>query len=432
MAQALVESNVDPQRVRAIGLSGQMHGTICLNKKGKVLRPAIIWTDQRSRRQVERVYHDLGQEQLGTWTGNPLATGFMLASWLWLREEEPRVSQATAHLLLPKDYLRYCLTGEWGSEPSDASSTLLFDTIHRRWSTPLLNALKIDPGLLPSIHESAEVAGGLKEEIAAATGLRSGTPVVYGGSDQASQALGNGVVEPGIVSCTIGTGGQLFAPIHEPVYDPQLRLHLFCHVLPNRWHLETAILSAGQSLRWLRDNVFEGKTYDALVQAAMAVPPGSEGLFFLPHLAGKRTPLTGFQAKGSFWGLTLRHYRGHLVRAVMEGVVLALRQGLELMFQLDVPIERIVASGGGTQHPLWLQLQADIFNRPIYQTRTVEAAAVGAALLAGVGVGIYTDARTSCERTVSWDAKVIQPIPGHVARYEEAYRTLYTSLRDIR
>ncbi len=434
MREALVLSGASPEQIAAIGLSGQMHGMVCLDAAGEVLRPAIIWADQRSREQVARVAREVGPERLGAWTGNPLATGFMLASWLWLCDEEPECARATAHLLLPKDYLRYRLTGELGSEPSDASSTLLFDTAGRRWSTPLLEALGIRPGLLPPLGESAAVAGGLRADMAAQTLLRPGTPVVFGGSDQALQALGHGVVEPGILSCTIGTGGQLFAPAHAPVHDPQLRLHLFCHAVPDRWHLEAAILAAGLSLRWLRDNILDGKSYQALADAAASVPPCAEGLFFLPHLAGERTPHMDPGATGAFVGLTLRHGRDHLTRAVMEGVVFALRQGLELMLALGVPAERIVASGGATAHPLWLQLQADILNRPIYRTTTVEAAAVGAALLAGVGAGVYPDIREACRRTVTWRDEVVQPVPANVVIYEDAYRTfcrLYPALAPI-
>jgi xylulokinase len=432
MGEALDQAHVAPEEIAAIGISGQMHGTVCLDRSGDPLRPAIIWADQRSRVQVARVYRELGAERLGAWTGNPLATGFMLASWLWLRDETPEVARATAHLLLPKDYLRYRLTGELGSEPSDSSSTLLFDTARRDWSVPLQEALGVDPTLLPPIHDSAEVAGGLRAEIAALTGLRTGTPVVFGGSDQALQALGHGVVDPGIVSCTIGTGGQLFAPAATPIYDPELRLHLFCHALPNRWHLMAAILAAGLSMRWLRDNVLEGWSYTELADVAAKVPPGSERLFFLPYLAGERTPHMDPQATGAFLGLTLRHSRAHMTRAVMEGVVFALRQGLELMLpKVGFPVERIVASGGATAHPLWLQLQADIFNRPIYRTATIEAAAIGAALLAGVGAGVYPNALEACRQTVTWSDEIVDPVIENVARYEDAYGTfcrLYPAL----
>jgi xylulokinase len=433
MRQALVQADVPSEQIAGVGLSGQMHGTVCLDDRGRVVRPAVIWADQRSAEQVAHVYGKLGWEQLGEWTANPLATGFVLATWLWLLEHERRSCQATAHLLLPKDYVRYRLTGTLGSEPSDASATLLFDTVGRCWSQPLLDALEIDSGLLPPVYESAAVAGGLVGEIADACGLRPGTPVVYGGGDQAMQAVGNGIVEPGVVSCTIGTGGQLFAPTPEPFYDRALRLHLFCHGLPNVWFLMAATLSAGLSLKWLRDGVFEKQSYQALAEMASLIPPGCEGLFFLPYLAGERTPHMDPEARGAFVGLTLRHHRGHLVRAVMEGVVLALRQGFELMIELGTEGEQVVASGGGTQHPLWLQLQADILNRPIYQTQTVEAAAVGAALLAGVGVGVYPNIETACCQTVRWRDEVIHPIPENAALYDNAYRTfcqLYPALSE--
>lgn len=429
--QALAQADLTPDQVAAIGLSGQMHGTVCLDRHGRPLRPAIIWADQRSGRQVEQVYQQVGKQQLGRWTANPLDTGFMLATWLWLREHEPETARATAHLLLPKDYLRFWLTGSLGCEPSDACSTLLFDTVQRCWSRGLLEALAIPPTLLPPVQPSSAIAGGLTREAAIATGLLAGTPVAFGGGDQPCQALGNGVVEPGLVSCTIGTGGQLFAPSATPSYDPQLRLHLFCHVVPDRWYLMAAILAAGLSLRWLRDNILTGHTYQELADLATSAPAGAEGLFFLPHLAGERTPHMDSTARGSFIGLTLRHDRRHLARAVMEGVVFALRQGLELMLDLKVPVERIVASGGAIRHPLWLQLLADIFNRPIYRTLTTEAAAVGAALLAGIGVGVFADVQAACRQAVRWHEEAIQPDPAKAAIYERAfavYRRLYPAL----
>ena len=423
MRQALAEADVPPGEIEAIGLSGQMHGTVCLNVDGKAVRPAIIWADQRSRKQVKKVEREIGRKRLAEWTANPLATGFMLATWLWLQENEPETVRDTVRLLLPKDFVRCQLTGRFGSEPSDASSTLLFDTVQQCWSKPLLDALEIDPNLLPPIFGSAEIAGGLDAQMAALCGLRPGTPVVLGGSDQSMQALGNGIVEPGILSCTIGTGGQLLAPTRDPVFDPALRLHLFCHALPDTWYLMAAILSAGLSLKWLRDSVFVDKPYQALAKAATDVPPGAEGLFFLPHLAGERTPHMDPEAQGAFIGLTLRHHQGHMVRAVMEGVVFALRDGFELMQQLGVPVERVIASGGGTRHPLWLQLQADILNRPIYQTQTEEAAAVGAALLAGVGTQVYADAPEACRCSVKWRKDIVQPIPENVASYDAAFST---------
>jgi xylulokinase len=434
MRAALRQADLPGEAIAGIGLAGQMHTTVCLDDRDQPLRPAIIWADQRSRAQVERVYRQIGADKLAAWTGNPLATGFMLASWLWLQDNEPAVCRATRRLLLPKDYLRLRLTGAVGSEPSDAASTLLFDPVQRTWSAPLLDALHIDPGLLPPIHESAAVAGGLLPEVAQATGLRPGTPVVFGGSDQALQALAQGVIAPGLVSCTIGTGGQLFASTLAPRPDPDLRLHLFCHALPQVWHLEAAILSAGLSLKWLRDSIFPGENYTALADAASSVPPGAEGLFFLPYLAGERTPIMDAQARGAFIGLTLRHDRRYMVRAVMEGVVFALRQGLDLMAGLGVPLERILASGGATRHPLWLQLQADIFNRPVYPSQTQEATARGAALLAGIGAGFYADAQDACRQTVHFAAHGVQPQPAAAQYYAAAYQTycqLYPALKTI-
>jgi len=431
MRRALMAANIPPGQARAIGLSGQMHGTVCLDARGRVLRPAIIWADQRSAAQVVEVEARIGRERLAAWTANPLATGFMLATWLWLRAHEPDVAAATAHLLLPKDYVRYRLTGEIGAEPSDASSTLLFDTARRCWSAPLLDALDLDARVLPPVAASAAIAGGLLPESAALTGLPSGTPVIYGGSDQAMQAVGHGVVAPGVLSSTIGTGGQLFASIAHPAYDPQARLHCFCHVMPDIWHLESAMLAAGLSLKWLRDNVMQDLTYQEIADAAATVPPGAEGLFFLPYLAGERTPHMDPRARGSFVGLTLRHGQAHIARAVMEGVVFGMRQGLALMLDLGVTPERIIASGGATQHPLWLHLQADLFNRPLYRTKTVEAAAVGAALLAGVGVGVYADVTDAVAQAVQHSDGVVTPDPKNAAHYAslaDAFAALYPAL----
>ncbi len=431
MRRALAAADIPEEQVQAIGLSGQMHGTVCLDVRGHALRPAIIWADQRSAAQVAEVEARIGRERLAAWTANPLATGFMLATWLWLRAHEPDVVADTVHLLLPKDYVRYRFTGEIGAEPSDASSTLLFDTANHCWSAPLLDALDLDARVLPPVAASAAIAGGLLPEIAVATGLCPGTPVIYGGSDQAMQAVGHGVVTPGVLSSTIGTGGQLFAPIARPAYDPQARLHCFCHVMPDVWHLESAMLAAGLALKWLRDNVMRGLTYQEIADTAATVPPGAEGLFFLPYLAGERTPHMDPRARGSFVGLTLRHGRAHIARAVMEGVVFGMRQGLALMLDLGVTPERIIASGGATQHPLWLHLQADMFNRPLYQTKTIEAAAVGAALLAGVGVGVYTNVTDAVAQAVRYADMVITPEPENAAHYTslaDTFAALYPAL----
>jgi xylulokinase len=422
MRQALAQAGVNGEAVAAIGLSGQMHGLVCVDARGRVLRPAIIWPDRRTHEQVTEVYHRVGRKRLTEWTRNPLATGFQLVSWLWLRQHEPEIAAQTACVLLPKDYLRLWLTGERGTEPSDACATGCFDPAARIWCRPLWHKLDLDPRLWPPVAPSHIVAGGLRAEAATTLGLRPGIPVVYGGGDQACQAAGNGVLQPGDLSITIGTGGQILAPLSEPAYDPRLRLHCYCHVVPATWYLMAAILTAGLALRWLRDTFFPGADYGTLADRAATIPPGADGLLFLPHLAGERTPHMDPHATGAFVGLTLRHTADHFLRAVMEGVVFALRQGLDVMLACGVQAGYIMASGGGTRHPLWLQLLADICNRPVYVAATEEAAAFGAALLAGVGIGWWPDPIAACAATVRHRPTVIEPNPTHVEAYDALYR----------
>lgn len=430
--QALAQADIPIAHIAGLGLSGQMHTTVCLDQEGRVLRPAIVWADQRTQQQVERVYQQIGRERLAMWTANPLAAGFTLANLLWLRDHEPESFAHTAQVLLPKDYLRYYLTGRIATEVTDAAGTSMFDVAHRTWNRELLAALDLDGRWLPVVHESAEVAGAVSAEAATATGLPEGLPVVLGGSDQSMQAIGHGIIQPRLLSCSIGTGGQLLSPVDVPVYDPQLRLHTYCHALPQLWFVMAATLSAGLSLNWWRHKVLGAESYTSLADAAQEVSPGADGLFFLPHLVGERTPHMDPAARGAFVGLTLRHTRAHLTRALKEGVVFSLRAGLELMLELGIRVERVVASGGGTRHPLWLRLQADIFNRAVYLTHAEEAAATGAALLAGVGVGIYRDVADACARCVRWQDQVIEPDALSAARYHELferYQRLYPALR---
>jgi len=433
MKDAVAQAGQAAGKIQGIGFSGQMHGLVCVDRNNKVVRPAITWVDQRSIAQVERINRTLGKKRLGELTGNPIAAGFLLPSWLWLVENEPETVRDTACILSPKDALRFLLTGARGMEPSDASATGLFDTAQRKWSEPILEAFQIDQALFPGIHDSFEVAGRLKKAVAEATGVQTGIPVVFGGADQPVQALSHGIIDPGWLSCTIGTGGQLLAPLQTPAYDPELRVHSFYHVLPDRWYLMAATLAAGLSLRWLRNNLFIGNSYNELADSALEVKD-SEGLIFLPHLAGERTPYMDPESKGCFWGITLRHHRGHFIRAVMEGVVFSLRMGLDIIEGTGVQIERVIASGGGTNHPLWLELTANTFNRPIYQTRTTEAAAHGAAILAGIGTGIYPDARAACEQAVHWSEAVVYPQPEEHEKLEEAYtqfQKLYPALKTL-
>lgn len=432
--RAVSNADLSNNPIEAIGISGQMHGLVCVDGEGIPLRPAILWADQRSASQVQLVYQVVGAKQLGEWTANPLAAGFMLASWLWLVEHEPGIVSRTRYLILPKDAIRFALTGQLGVEPSDASSTLLFDTVHRRWSQELLQNLGINPGVLMPPHELIEVAGGLTVECARVVGLLPRTPVIYGGSDQAMALLGQGIIQPGMLSCAVSTGGQLVAPLEFPLYDPQLRTHTFCHVLKDRWYLEAATLSAGLSLKWLRDNLFITMSYSQLADLA-AQTSSSAGLYFLPHLAGERTPYMDAGSKAGFWGLTLRHDRGHMVRAVMEGVIFSMRMCLDLLLELGIQVERVVASGGGTRHPLWMQLMADILGQPVYKTETPAASATGAAILAGLSVGVYPDAQTACQRLVRWSSEIFQPDPSSVDLYNQSYLTfckLYPAFSQLR
>ena len=420
--------------VAAVGFSGQMHGTVLLDEQRRPLRPAIIWADQRSARQCDEIYEIVGRDALAAVTCNPVAAGFMAASLLWLKEAEPDVLARAAHVLLPKDYVRYRLCGEVGSEPSDAVSTLLFDTHKRQWADGIINAIGLPRGSFPAITPSHAVVGEVTQGASEATGLSAGTPVVAGGGDQPVSAVANGAIDERVLLSTIGTGGQLLTPASEPRYDPQLRTHTFCHVVPDRWFLMGATLSAGLSLRWLRDNVLGGSEcvdYDHLSSAASSVPAGAEGLVFLPYLVGERTPHMDPQAKACFVGLGLRHGIGHLVRAVMEGVGFAMRDSLEIFRELGLRFDRVIASGGGARSALWRQIQADMYGLPVVTANVQEQAGVGAAMLAGIGIGVYADFEDAVKAVVRLTPQA-EPHGETAALYGErhqVFRDLYPRLK---
>lgn len=385
-------------RVATLGLSGQMHTTVCSDAGGQPLRPAVIWSDRRSAEIVERVQREIPLPQMLTWTGNCLATGFPLATWLWLQENEPGLMHQTRWLMCAKDTLRLRMTGQFGTEPGDASATALYDPFNQKWCDPLLNHFGLDAGFLPPLRSSSAVAGGLLPEPARLMGLKSGTPVIYGSSDQAMQALGSGIIEEGQVSAAVGTGGQVFAPLARPRAESRGRLHLFCHALPGLWHLEAAILAAGDSLAWLREAIAPGLSFADLADQAAAVPPGADGLFFLPFLSGERTPYFNPRLLGGFVGLSLQHSRVHLVRAVMEGVVCAMRQGLDLVRGMGIIPPFVITTGAAASHDLWLQLQSDIYGLPVHSLpASAYLAASGAARLAGLGQGIYSNPQEACQ-----------------------------------
>ncbi|NQT53771.1 xylulokinase [bacterium] len=432
--QAIADAGVAPSDVVGVGFSGQMHGTVCVDAQGAPVCPAIIWCDGRSGADAEQLTATIGRERLGQLVANPIAAGFMAATVHWLARHEPGILRRTATLLLPKDYVRLRLTGNAATDHTDAASTLLYDVARRAWSHEMLRAVGIDAGLLPCLAASHEVCGTLTAEAAAATGLAEGTPVVAGGGDQPVGAIGHGVVDPGTLLVTIGTGGQLFTPLATPAYDPELRTHTFPHAVPDRWFAMGAMLSAGLCLRWLRDQVYGGLglDYASLAAAAAEAPPGSEGLLFLPYLLGERTPHMDAQARGVFFGLALRHERRHLVRAVMEGVAYALRDCLDVLRSLGAAPDRIVATGGGMRSPTWQQILADVLAAPVATVDVDEPPARGAAILAGIGTGVFADF-AAATRLAPSPGDPVEPIAANVERYAPLhglYRSLYPRLKD--
>lgn len=411
--------------VAGIGLTGQMHGSVFLDSADEVIRPALLWNDQRTGRQCEEITAAVGAERLIRIAGNPALTGFQAPKVVWLREEEPENFARVARVLLPKDYVRLLLTGEYATDASDASGTLFLDVEGRDWSREILAALEVPPEWMPKVYEGPENTGGLREEVAAELGLPSGIPVAAGGGDNAAAAVGTGIVAPGLLGSSVGTSGVLFANTEGFTPDPSGRLHAFCHAVPGAYHLMTVTLSAGGSLSWWRDVV--GGDFDDLVGAASKVPPGAEGLIFLPYLSGERTPHLDPGARGAFFGLTARHGQAHMTRAVMEGVVFSLRDGLEIMRGLGVPVEDVRATGGGARSALWRGLQADVYGEPIRRTAADEGPAYGAALLAGVAAGTYADVGEASS-VVRLREEVTEPDPERSKVYDEhyeVYRSLY-------
>jgi xylulokinase len=415
--------------VVGLGLTGQMHGSVFLDASAQVIRPALLWNDQRTEEQCRKITQAVGRERLLGLAGNPALTGFQAPKILWLKDEEPENYSRVARVLLPKDYIRLRLTGEYATDASDAAGTLLLDVRERDWSAEILDALEIPLKWMPTVYEGPESTGGLRKEVAEELGLPDGIPVAAGGGDNAAAAVGVGVVEGGLLSSSVGTSGVLFAASGGFTPDPSGRIHAFCHAVPEAYHLMGVTLSAGGSLRWWRDAT--NAEYDELVERAEGVRPGAEGLLFLPYLSGERTPHLDPQARGAFVGLTTRHGIPHMTRAVMEGVVFSLRDSLEIMRELEVPLDQVRATGGGARSTLWRQLQADVYGVPIHRTTTDEGPAHGAALLAGVAAGVYRDVDEACS-TVRLREEVTEPDPERTRIYEEhyeVYRALYPATR---
>ena len=429
----LRDAQVDGAQIAGIGLSGQMHGSVLLDADGRVIRPALIWCDQRSQSQVDAINAKVGRENVLAYTANPVLTGFTLPKLLWVRDHEPANYERVRHLLLPKDYLRYKLTGEFASEVSDASGTALFDVVKRTWSKEMSAALGLDASILPRVYESAEVTGVISPEAAQATGLKAGTPVVGGGGDQAASAVGNGIVSPGIVSCTIGTSGVVFAHLDQPNFDPLGRVHTFCHAVPGKWHVMGVTQGAGLSLQWFRNQLAPGVSYDDLMSEAATAPAGSQGLFWSPYLMGERTPHLDALARGGWLGLTASHRRAHLIRSLVEGVSYSLKDCLELLHGLGVDPAAVRLSGGGAKSPFWRQLLANVFATRVSTLASQEGSAYGAALLAAVGTGAYASVPEACAATIR-EADSLAPQPAEAATYQrgyDVYRTLYPTLKPL-
>ena len=430
--QVIAEVGISAESIAAIGLTGQMHGLVMLNNSGEVLRPAILWNDQRTGSQCDQIRTRIGLERLIQITGNDALTGFTAPKILWVQENEPDIYARTHHILLPKDYIRYQLTGEFAMDRAGGSGTILFDLKERTWSDELLTALDIPAEWLPPTFEGPQITGQVTAQAASETGLIAGTPVVGGAGDQAAQAVGVGAVEPGIIALTLGTSGVVFAPTESALIEPQGRLHAFCHAIPDRWHLMGVMLSAAGSLQWHRDTIAPDLSFDELVDEALEISPGSEGLLFLPYLTGERTPYPDPLARGAWIGLTIRHRRAHLTRAVLEGVAFGLKDSFRLIQEAGLGIvDQVRVSGGGAKSQLWKQILADVLDVDLVTVNTTEGAAFGAALLAGVGAGMFANVPEACENTIQFTGGTSPS--SAVSAYQDyypQYRALYPALAD--
>lgn len=430
---ALKAANLNGEQIAAVGLTGQMHGLVLLDAAGEVLRPAILWNDQRTQSQCDEIHRRIGRERFIQICGNAALPGFTAPKILWVKEKEPDVFARGAHVLLPKDYIRYKLTGDYAMDKADGAGTVLFDLRLRDWSDELLTVLEIPRAWMPPTYEGTEVTGVVTGAADALTGLKAGTPVVAGGGDQAAGAVGMGAVEPGVVSLTVGTSGVVFATTPSALIEPEGRLHAFCHAVPGMWHFMGVMLSAAGSLQWYRDALAPGMSFDDLIREAESIPAGCEGLQFLPYLSGERTPYPDPLARGGFIGLTIRHSRAHMTRAVLEGVAFGLKDGFLLLQGAGLgEIAQIRASGGGIKSALWRQILASVLGAELVTVNSSEGGAYGAALLAGVSVGTWLDVASACRACIKITGST-QPDAAQVEVYQKAhavYQGLYPRLKD--
>lgn len=438
----LAKSGVDPADIRGVGLSGQMHGLVMLDAQGHVMRPAILWCDGRTQGECDEITETLGREKLLSITANPALPGFTAGKILWVRKHEPELWEKCRHILLPKDYIRYKLTGEFATEVSDASGMNLLDVPKRQWSGEVLAALDIDPGLLGRMYESCEVTGAVTSAAAEATGLAPGTIVVGGAGDNAAAAIGTGVVEAGKAFTTLGTSGVIFAHADSVTIDPRGRVHTFCSAVPGKWTVMSCTLAAGLSLQWFRNQFCAAEReaaeamgtdpYELMTAEAQRSPIGANRLVYLPHLMGERSPLLDSDARGAFVGLSAIHTKSDLIRAVMEGVAYSQRQCLDVFREMGVDVSDMAVCGGGGRSPFWRQMLADLYGCPVKTIASDQGPALGAAILAGVGAGVYGSVGEGCAAAVRAGARQ-EPDRAAGARYEpfyQLYRGVYPALRE--
>jgi len=417
--------------IEAIGLTGQMHGCVMLDASGNVLRPALIWADQRTQPECDWLTETIGRERLIELTCNPALPNFTLTKLLWVKTHQPDIFAKIAHVLCPKDYVRYRLTGEFAMDMQEASGTLLLDVANRRWSEEVAGIAGIPLSWLPNLYEGSEICAYISETGAAATGLPVGLPVAAGAGDQGAGAVGMGILASGSVSATIGTSGVVFAATDKPTMDRLGRLHTFCHAAPDTWHVMGVTNGAGLSLRYFRDTFAPINSYDELAILAADAPAGSAGLLWAPYLFGERTPHLDAEARAAFVGITASHTRAHFIRSVMEGVAYSLKDTFTLFEELGIPVQSIRLGGGGARGPLWRQIQADVYGQPVERLEAEEGGAFGAALLAGTGVGAWPSVAAACEATVR-AAEVIEPKDKDaMAKGYTMYRRVYPALREI-
>ncbi|ADQ04015.1 xylulokinase [Caldicellulosiruptor owensensis OL] len=439
----LEKSKVDPREVKAVGLTGQMHGLVMLDKNYNVIRPSIIWCDQRTAKECDEITEKVGKERLIEITANPALTGFTASKILWVRNNEPQNYEKVYKILLPKDYIRFKLTGEFATDVSDASGMQLLDIKNRCWSDEVLEKLGIDKDLLGKVYESPEVTGKINKAASEITGLCEGTLVVAGGGDQAAGAVGNGIVKTGVISSTIGSSGVVFAHLDEFKIDPQGRVHTFCHAVPGKWHVMGVTQGAGLSLKWFRDNFahiekaafefIDKDPYILMDQEAELANPGADGLIFLPYLMGERTPILDPYAKGIFFGITAKHTRREFIRAVMEGVVFSLKNCLDILHEMGIEVKEVRVSGGGAKSKLWKQIQADVFEMDVWTLNSKEGPAFGAAILAAVGAGEYQKVEEACDTMIQ---KVDSCRPNEklfeiYRRTYKLYNSIYPRIKDL-